>query len=139
MERGNSKHGAVLDEWMAQEVRDIFRGPAGSRAEEWHTPEPAGEDQPEVSVAPNGDFGRNIPGGVGSAQGEAFSRFGSFLGRSAFPGDQAALEASARINSAPDDVMRRIAALPYDRTFQNAAEAWRATEEEAHEHGHRIR
>ncbi|BCJ41635.1 hypothetical protein GCM10010168_53670 [Actinoplanes ianthinogenes] len=128
MERGNSKHGAVLDEQMAQEVRGIFRGPAGSRADESHTPEPAGEDQPQVTVAPNGDFGRGIPNGVGSAQGEAFSRFGSFLGRTAFPGDRSALDASARAMNAPDEVLRRIAALPGDRTFENAAEAWRASE-----------
>ncbi|GIF13179.1 DUF2795 domain-containing protein [Actinoplanes teichomyceticus] len=128
MQRGNSKHGAVLDDQMAQEVRGIARGPAGGRAEEWHTPEPAGEDQPEVTVAPNGDFGRGIPNGVGSAQGEAFSRFGSYLGRNAFPGDRTALESSARAMTAPDDVIRRIAALPEGRTFQNAAEAWHASE-----------
>lgn len=127
MERGNSKHGTVLDDQMAQEVRGIFRGPAGGRAEEWHTPEPAGEDQPEVTIAPNGDFGRGIPAGVGSAEGEAFSRFGRFLGRNAFPGDRAALEASAQAMDAPDDVMRRIASLPDGRTFQNAAEAWQAS------------
>jgi hypothetical protein len=128
MERGNSKHGAVLDDRMAREVRDIFRSPAGARAEEWHTPEPAGEDQPTVTIAPNGDFGRGIPDGVGSARGEAFSRFGSFLGRSAFPGDRAALEMSAQAMTAPEDIMRRIAALPEGRTFQNAAEAWHVIE-----------
>ncbi|MFC3990201.1 DUF2795 domain-containing protein [Actinoplanes siamensis] len=128
MERGNSKHGTVLDEQMAQEVRGSIQGTAGGRAEEWHTPEPAGEDQPEVTVAPNGDFGRGIPDGVGSAHGEALSRFGSFLSRSAFPGDRAALEASARTMNAPDDVLRRIASLPEGRTFQNVAEAWHASE-----------
>ncbi|AEV87467.1 hypothetical protein ACWT_6454 [Actinoplanes sp. SE50] len=128
MERGNSKHGAVLDDQMASEVRGIFRGPAGGRADESHTPEPAGEDQPEVTIAPNGDFGRGVPNGVGSAQGEALSRFGSFLGRNAFPGDRAALEASARAMSAPDDVLRRIGTLPEGQTFQNTAEAWHASE-----------
>ncbi|GAA4589878.1 hypothetical protein BJY16_009046 [Actinoplanes octamycinicus] len=128
MERGNSKHGAVLDEQMAQEVRGISQGVAGGRAEEWHTPEPSGEDQPPVSIAPNGDFGRGIPNGVGSAQGEALSRFGSFLGRNAFPGDRSALEASALAMEAPDDVLRRIRTLPEGRTFQNTAEAWHASE-----------
>ncbi|MCW2139413.1 DUF2795 domain-containing protein [Actinoplanes cyaneus] len=129
MERGNSKHGTVLDEQMAQEVRGSLQGVAGGRAEEWHTPEPAGEDQPRVTIAPNGDFGRGIPNGVGSAQGEAMSRFGSFLGRNAFPGDREALEASARSMSAPDDVLRRIASLPEGRTFVNTAEAWHASGE----------
>jgi hypothetical protein len=128
MERGNSKHGAVLDDRMAREVRDLVRGLAGGRADEWHTPEPAGEDQPAVTAAPNGDFGRGIPNGVGSTQGEAFSSFGTYLGRGVFPGDRSALEASAQSMGAPDDILQRIAALPPHRTFQNAAEAWRASE-----------
>ncbi|MBO3742428.1 DUF2795 domain-containing protein [Actinoplanes flavus] len=127
MERGNTKHGALLDERMAQETRGNVRGTAGGRAEEWKTPEPAGEDQPEVTFAPGG-YGRGVPAGIGSVEGEAFSRFGSYIGLSAFPGNRAALESSARTLEAPDDVMRRLAALPDGQIFENAAQAWEASE-----------
>ncbi|MEV0898592.1 hypothetical protein [Actinoplanes sp. NPDC049802] len=127
MERGNTKHGALLDERMAQETRGNVQGTAGGRAEEWKTPEPAGEDQPEVTFAPAG-YGRGVPDGVGSTQGEAFSRFGTYIGLSAFPGDRAALERSARTLEAPDDVMRRLATLPDGQIFENAAQAWEASE-----------
>lgn len=128
MERGSTKHGALVDEQMAQETRGNVRGTAGGRAEEWKTPEPAGEDQPEVTVAPDGAYGRGVPNGVGSAHGEAFSRFGTYIGLSALPGDKATLEASARALEAPDDVMRRLASLPEDTVYENVAQIWDATE-----------
>ncbi|MEU4419763.1 DUF2795 domain-containing protein [Actinoplanes sp. NPDC024001] len=127
MERGSTKHGVILDEQMKSETRGNVRGTAGGRAEEWKTPEPAGEDQPEVTVVPEGGYGRGVPDGVGSAHGEAFSRFGTYLGLSAFPGDRAALEGSARTLEAPDEVMRRLARLPEGTVYQNVAQVWEAS------------
>ena len=90
--------------------------------------EPSGEDQPQVSLVPEGEVARGEPNGVGSPQGEAFSRFGSYIGLSALPGDKAALLKSAQDLEAPDDVVARIDTLPDGTTFQNVAEAWRASE-----------
>ena len=128
MEPVSTKHGALLDDQMAQETRGIVQGRAGGRAEEWKTSEPAGEDQPEATVVPDGAYGRGVPNGVGSAHGEAFSRFGTYIGLSAFPGDRAALERSALALEAPDDVMQRLSTLPEGEVYQNVAQVWKATE-----------
>jgi len=116
MDRGSSKHSPRVDEQMSQEVRGTVQGTAGSRAEEWKMAEPSGEDQPQVSLVPD----------EGNVGGEAFSRFGTYIGLSAFPGDRAALEKSARDLEAPDDVLDAISTLPAGTTYQNVAEVWRA-------------
>jgi hypothetical protein len=112
MDRGSSKHSPRLDEQMAGEVRGTVQGNVGGRAEEWHMAEPSGEDQPDVTLSPEGT--------------DDFSRFGSYLGR-VFPADREALVASAREFEAPDDVMDRLSSLPPGRTYQNAAEVWEET------------
>src|SRR4051812_27143030 len=52
MDRGSNKHSPRVDDEMAHEVRGNLQGVAGGRIEEWKTPEPSGEDQPEVSLVP---------------------------------------------------------------------------------------
>ena len=126
MDRGSSKHSPRVDEQMSQEVRGTIQGTAGARAEEWKMAEPSGEDQPQTSLVPGGEYGRGAPNGVGSPHGEAFSRFGSYLGRSAFPGDRDALETSAQDLEAPDDVLAALRTLPPGTTYQNVAEVWHA-------------
>lgn len=113
MDRGSSKHSPRMDEQMSQEVRGVVQGTAGARAEEWKMAEPSGEDQPQVSLVPD-------------EEGEAFSRFGTYIGRSAFPGDRDALEKSARDLEAPDDVLEALRTLPPATTYQNVAEVWHA-------------
>lgn len=126
MERGSNKHSARVDDELSQEVRGTVQGVAGARAEEWKQAEPSGEDQPQVSMVPVDDSGRGEPNGVGSPQGEAFSRFGSYIGLSALPGDRETLEKSARDLLAPDDVIETLRRLPADTTYQTVAEVWRA-------------
>jgi membrane protein len=128
MDRGSNKHSPRVDDQMAAEVRGTVQGIAGGRAEEWKMAEPSGEDQPQVSVVPEAENVRGEPGGVGSPQGEAFSRFGSYIGLSALPGDRAALLKSAQDLEAPDDVVARLESLPADTTYRNVAEAWWASE-----------
>jgi hypothetical protein len=125
MDRRSNKHSPRVDEQMAEEVQGIVRGKAGARAEEWKMPEPSGEDQPQVTVVPDDDYGLGEPGGVGNAEAEEFSRFGSYIGR-AFPGDRAAIERSARNLEAPDDILALIRQLPPDIEFRNVAEVWHA-------------
>ena len=127
MERGSNKHSPRVDDQMAGEVRGIVQGTAGGRAEEWKTPEPSGEDQPEVTVVPDGGYGRGEINGVGSPQGEEFSRFGTFIGLSALPGDREALLKSARDLEAPDDVLSRLETLPAGTIYHNLSEVWRAS------------
>jgi hypothetical protein len=127
MDRGSSKHSPRVDDELADEVRGTVSGVAGGRAEEWKTAEPSGEDQPEVTVVPDDDYGLGEPAGVGNAEAEELSRFGSYIGRSALPGDRAALEKSARELDAPDDVLARLATLPAGATYRTVVEVWHAT------------
>jgi hypothetical protein len=120
MDRGSSKHSPRLDEEMAQEVRGIVQGGSGARAEEWRMPEPAGEDQPEVSEI--------LDDGPGGPAGEQLSRFAGYIRRSALPGDREALLGSARELNAPDDVLERLATLPPGTTYHTVTEVWRATQ-----------
>jgi hypothetical protein len=126
MDRGSSKHSPRVDEQMSQEVRGTVQGTAGGRAEEWKMAEPSGEDQPQVTTVPDEGYGRGEPNGVGSVQGEAFSRFGSYIGRSAFPGDREALVKSAQDMEAPDDVLEALRTLPRGTIFHNVADVWHA-------------
>jgi hypothetical protein len=124
MERGSSKHSPRVDEQMASEVQGTVRGIAGGRAEEWKMAEPSGEDQPQVSLVPEEEIVRGEVTGVGSQSGEAFSRFGSYIGMSALPGDREALLKSAGDLEAPDDIVELLNQLPPDTTYRNLAEVW---------------
>ena len=131
MERGSSKHSPRVDEEMSREVRGTIQGTAGSRAEEWKMAEPAGEDQPEPTTVPGGDYRTGSPVGVGSAEMEQFSRFGRYIGLSALPGDRETLRRSAQTLAAPDDILDQLDQLPPDVTYRTVAEVWAAL-------GHRI-
>jgi len=122
MDRGSNKHSPRVDDSMAEEVRG---NTPGARAEEWKMAEPSGEDQPQTTLVPDDDYGLGEPAGVGNADAEEFSRFGSYLGR-AFPGDRDRLTASAHNLNAPDDILADLASLPPSTEFATAAEVWKA-------------
>ncbi len=129
MERGSSKHGPRLDEEMEHEVRGMLQGKPGSggRIEEWHDPEPSGEDQPTAAGLPDPEDDRpgGTPSGISAEQTERRARFATYLNRSLFPADRDTLRTAAREAQAPDDVLAVIDRLP-DGTFPNPAEAWAA-------------
>lgn len=114
MDRGSSKHGARIDDQMADEVRGIVQGVSGGRVEEFREAEPSGEDQPEVS------------GVLEEFEDRDLSRFGRYIGLSAFPGDRAKLRHSAENLDAPDDVLADLDSLPDDQMFRNVVEIWHA-------------
>ena len=126
MERGSSKHGPRLDDELEHEVRGLIQGqPTDGRVEEWHDPEPSGEDQPDAAGFP--DPGDDLPGGapagMTAAEAEERTRFASYLSRSLFPADRGKLRAAAVEANAPDEVVAVIDRLP-DGEFVNIADAW---------------
>ena len=128
MERGSSKHGPRLDDQLEQEVRGLLQGqPGSSRVEEWHDPEPAGEDQPQAAEFPDpgDDLRGGAPPGMTATEAERRTRFASFLNRSLFPADREKIRAAALAAHAPDDGLAVIDRLP-DGEFMNLAEAWNA-------------
>ncbi|HZN19130.1 MAG TPA: DUF2795 domain-containing protein [Micromonosporaceae bacterium] len=126
MERGSSKHGPRLDEVMAQEVQGHVQGAgAGARAQEWHEPEPAGEDQPEPTAVTAGRRG-GAPAPLTADEVEQRSRFGRYLPMSALPGDRETLRRAAADFGAPDDVLAELDRLPDGREYQTVAQVWAA-------------
>lgn len=126
MERGNSKHGPRVDEEMSREVSGTVQGTAGSRAEEWRTPEPAGEDQPEATTVPTGDTRAGTPRGMSTDDVEQRSRMGRFISLSALPGDRVALRRNAEENEAPADILAQLDRLPAEVEYQTVSEVWAA-------------
>jgi hypothetical protein len=114
MERGNSKHSPRVDEQMSQEVLGAVQGITESRAEEWKMAEPPGEDQPEPTRI-------TTTGSVND-----LSRFGTYIGLSAMPGDREALIRSAEVLAAPDDVLDDLNRLPDGVIYHTVTEIWSA-------------
>ncbi len=128
MERGSSKHGPRLDEQMSSEVSGLLQGPGagGSRVDEFRQPEPAGEDQPEPTTAPAGEYRTGAPKGMSSEDVERRSRLGRFITLSALPGDRESLVANARDNDAPADIVAELERLPEGTRYQTVSEVWAA-------------
>jgi hypothetical protein len=126
MERGSSKHGPRLDDEMSREVSGTVQGTAGSRVEEFRQAEPAGEDQPEATMAPAGALRTGTPQGMTSEEVEQRSRLGRFINLSALPGDRETLSRSARENEAPEDVLAQLDRLPEGTEFRTVSEVWAA-------------
>jgi hypothetical protein len=135
MERGNAKHGPRLDDEMAKEVGgQLEGGPAGSRAEPWHEPEPAGEDQPQSTAVPDGPRRGGAPAPLTGEDVEARSQLGRYLPRSVLPADRGRLRQAAEEMNAPDAVLRELAALPEGRQFRTVSEVWAALGHHNEEH-----
>ena len=125
MERGSDKHGPRLDEAMEAEVRGMLQAGRDTRGEEWHSPEPSGEDQPDVDRAPNGTLAGGLPEGLTGADVEQRSELASYLGKEVWPADRDRLLAKAQEQAAPDRVIDLVERLP-EGVFDNVAEAWEA-------------
>ncbi len=126
MERGSDKHGFRLDDAMAAETAGITRSGHGTHAEEWKDPEPSGEDQPDVDLAPHGTLQGGTPEGVTAEDIAGRSELASYLGQHVFPADREMLAARAEETNAPDRLLDLIAALPPEGVYVNVAHVWSA-------------
>src|SRR5690606_7999156 len=126
MERGNSKHGPRMDEAFLREVESTLHGTAGSRAEEWHEAEPAGEDQPGATAIVPPGHRTGTPQGMTTEEVEQRSRLGRYISLSALPGARVVLWRSAEENDAPDDILAQLDELPDDITFETVSQIWAA-------------
>ncbi len=124
MERGSDKHSPRLDEAMAAEVQPIVRTGHDSRAD-WNSPEPSGEDQPDVDRMPDGTLTGGVPDGMTEQDVEARSELASFLGR-IWPAPAGAILQAARDNGAPDSVLEQLASLAPEQVFENLQDLWSA-------------
>jgi hypothetical protein len=126
VERGSDKHGHRLDEQMKHEVEGMMRSGHSTHANEWADPEPSGEDEPDVDLAPNATLSGGVPEGMTADEVEGRSELARHLPPSAFPGTAERLRAYAVENEAPAAVLEQLENVPAGHEFVNVGELWAA-------------
>ncbi len=135
MERGSDKHSARMDDALQAEVDGLIRSGHDNRAD-WNSPEPSGEDQPDVDRVPDGTLAGGVPEGMTEDDVQARSELATYLGR-LWPATREELVRVATDNEAPDAVVARLHTLPLGQQFANLQEVW-ATLSGGHVEGHRF-
>jgi hypothetical protein len=135
MERGSDKHSARMDDALGHEVEGLIRTGHDSR-EDWNSPEPSGEDQPDVDRVPDGTMHGGVPDGMDEDDVEARSELAGYLGR-LWPATREELIRVATDNEAPDRIVEQLHRLPVGQQFANLQEAW-STLSGGHVEGHRF-
>jgi hypothetical protein len=130
MERGSDKHNPRRDEEMAHEVSEVVQGGHETRAQEWNSAEPAGEDQPQVTLGGGeGPLMGGTPPGMTADDIASRSELAQWLGRAVFPAVQQLLLEHAMDAGAPDEIVEEIRALPAGREYANVGDVWRTLNE----------
>ena len=124
MERGSDKHSARMDDALGAEVEGLVRTGHDNRAD-WNSPEPSGEDQPDVDRVPNGTLAGGVPDGMTEEDVERRSELASYLGR-IWPATTEQLLSVASDNEAPDAVTGMLRTLPPGHSFENLQSVWAA-------------
>ena len=136
MERGSDKHSFRMDDALAHEVDGLVRSGHDNR-EDWNSPEPSGEDQPDVDLVPNGTLAGGVPDGMTEADVERRSRIAGYLGR-VWPATSEQVLAVAIENDAPDDVLSDLRHLPPGTSFENLQQLWTTVAGGGHVEQHRF-
>jgi hypothetical protein len=122
----SDKHGPRMDDAMSGETEAIERTGHTGRAEESREPEPEGDDQPQVDLAPDTLLAGGTPDGMTPQDVEGRSELARFLRPSAFPADASTLLRIGRDDGATDFVLGELGRLPKGRTFANIQDIWEA-------------
>ncbi len=122
MERGSDKHSARMDDALEAEVSGLIRAGHDNRAD-WNSPEPSGEDQPDVDLVPNGTLAGGVPDGMTEQDVERRSELAQYLGR-VWPATSEQVLSVAVENEAPDDILSTLRHLPPGQSFANLQELW---------------
>ncbi len=136
MQRGSDKHSARMDDALEAEVAGLVRAGHDNRAD-WNSPEPSGEDQPDVDRVPNGTLSGGVPEGMTEGDVERRSELAGYLGR-VWPATSEQVLAVAVENDAPDAVLSSLRHLPTGQSFANLQELWTAVSGEGHVESHRF-
>jgi hypothetical protein len=136
MERGSDKHSARMDDALDAEVSGLVRSGHDSRAE-WNSPEPSGEDQPDVDRVPNGTLAGGVPEGMTEQDVERRSQLAGYLGR-VWPATSEQVLAVAVENDAPEEVLSALRHLPAGQSYDNLQELWTAVAGGGHVESHRF-
>jgi hypothetical protein len=126
MERGSDKHSARMDEALGAEVHGMMTAGRETRGQDWNSPEPSGEDQPDVDLSPDSTLAGGVPAGMTEQDVADRSELASYLGKECWPGTGSALLEKAADMNAPELVLNRLRTLPEGRLYDNVQEVWTA-------------
>ncbi|GAA4245905.1 DUF2795 domain-containing protein [Dactylosporangium darangshiense] len=105
MQRGNTKHGAVLDDRLSREALDEVR---------------------QVDLEGEGARAGGAPVGMTADDVEARSNLGRYIPKASLPGDRDDLVAGASEMNAPDEVLDVLDRLPEREVFETVNQIWAA-------------
>jgi hypothetical protein len=129
MERASDKHSSRVDDAMKGETAGMVHGNHDPRAEEWHSAEPSGDDQPGVSLGADTSLTGGVPDGMDPADIEVRSELASWMGRASFPSVREPLLGLVMDEGAPDRVIDLVRRLPAGREFASTGDVWRTLHE----------
>ncbi len=124
MERGSDKHSARMDDALEAEVRGMMTAGRETRAEDWNSAEPSGEDQPDVDRAPDTTLAGGVPAGMTGGDIELRSEIASSLGKECWPATADELLLKAAATNATEQVLNRLRDLPPSRSYLNMQDVW---------------
>ncbi|GAB2714080.1 DUF2795 domain-containing protein [Streptomyces bullii] len=120
MQRGSDRLSRHRDDEMKHELQGLLRSGHPTRSEEWHDPEPAAEDDPEVA------YGPVTPSRAPTSLEAIRLELARILGRKAFPANARDLARALRLHQAPEALVEAVERLPHQAryaTVQEVAEA----------------
>jgi hypothetical protein len=115
---GSSTNSPRRDDELAAETSGYTQGGGSAPRVE--------EDQPAASELDESAGVGGSPPGMDAEDVAGRSELARYVSPSAFPGDRAALVASARDNNAPDHVVGQLDELPDGRRYVNVSAVWEA-------------
>lgn len=126
MQRGSNRLSVHRDDEMKHELQGLLRSGHPTRSEEWHDPEPAAEDDPEVAHGPV------TPSRAPTSLESVRLELARILGRRAFPATARELARELRGHQAPDALVEALEGRPGQErygTVQELAETLTRTRE----------
>src|SRR4051794_5860283 len=124
MERGSDKTSPRMDDALKHDTEGLVRGGGVTHAEEWKGSEPAGEDQPNVSLSPEAPPRTGETNGMSPDDVEGRAELASYIGRAPYPLVREQLLELAIDRNPPHRVVAEVRRLPSDRTFENIQDVW---------------
>ncbi|MGK5632236.1 DUF2795 domain-containing protein [Streptomyces sp. URMC 123] len=125
-QHGRDKIGPVRDDELKQELQGELRANRALRAHEQQELQPSGEDQPEVSRAPNASFPGSVPPGMSPELTVVRTELARHLERGIYPARRDAVLKTLRRHNAPDRLLDLAERLPADAEFTNVQDIVRA-------------
>lgn len=126
MDRGSDKVSPRQDEELKHATQGLVKSGHTTHAEEWKDPEPVGEDQPDVDLAPEGTLHGGTPEGMTAEDVEGRAELAGYVGKAGYPLVREQVLEAVIDNHAPDRVVAMVRNLPSGRQFHNVNEIWTA-------------